>query len=197
MSRFLFSLLAASTVLVASHARADCANGSSYDTSVSGNTVTIGLDNTDRVCPDASGMLRENEATGEVVVLGDFCGKSQYESAYVDECVPQGTYRYGLALSYDCSHGGCGGVEIFHEVTVVDPLNVTCTRSSGNPGPTTTNEAPPWGTGAEIEQFKACPGHGCFCDTATATVVSINSFALGVGLIALVASARLRRRRRS
>jgi hypothetical protein len=190
----LFGLVIVSSLSVASNVRADCAQGSNYAATTSGNTVTIGLDQTQRTCPDASGMLRQNTVTGEVAVLASFCGKGSFnDSAYIDECVAPGTYRYGLALPFDCSEPGCGGVDMYTEVTVTAALSSTCARAASDPGPTVTNEVPPWGTGAEPTSFKSCPHGGCFCNTTSASVVSMNAFALGIGLVVL-GLARLRKR---
>jgi hypothetical protein len=187
-----FILATTCALAVVTHAHADCAEGARYDTGVASNTVTIGLANTSRVCPDTSGMLRQNDTTGEIDLLASYCGMGpDGESAYVDECVAPGTYRYGLAVPYSCTEGGCGGVEMFAEITVASALG-TCTRAATDPGPTITNDAPPWGTGPSPAGGKNCGG-GCACDTATASVASMNTFALFVG-IAVVLTARKRRR---
>lgn len=188
-----FFLAGAFCFTVATGAHADCAVGSTYEMEVTGSTVTVGLENSDRLCGDASGMLRQNESTGEVDVLANNCGTDSFgDPAYIDECVAPGTYRYGFALPYDCTHRGCGGVAVFKEATVTAALSPTCMRASTDPGPTVTNEVPPWGTGANPDSGKSCPGAGCFCDTATASVASMNTFALGIGL-AVVFAARKRR----
>jgi len=182
------------SLAIVTRAHADCAAGAKYDPTVTNNTVTIGLEGTSRTCPDASGMLRQNEATGEVDLLASYCVEGPDGNEYADECVAPGTYRYGLTLPFSCSEKGCGGgPEFFAEVTVTTALSATCARASTDPGPTVTNEAPPWGTGANPAAFQSCPGAGCACDTATASVASMNALALGVG-IAVVFAARKRRR---
>jgi hypothetical protein len=189
-----FLLATTCSLAIVTQARADCAAGARYDPVVTNNTVTVGLENTSRTCPDASGMLRQNEATGEVDLLASYCVMGADGNEYADECVAPGTYRYGLALPYSCSEKGCGGgPEFFTEVTVTAALSPSCARASTDPGPTVTNEAPPWGTGATPAQFQSCPGVGCACDTATASVASMNALALGVG-IGIVLMARKRKR---
>lgn len=195
LRRFLVSTAFASIVALATQAHADCALGSNYRVLVDAkNTVTIGLDATSRKCPDASGMLRQNIATGEVDLLGSFCGTGSFgDSTYIDECVAPGTYRYGLALPFDCSQAGCGGVDVFKEVTVTTALPASCMRSAGDPGPTVTNEMPPWGTGAEVESFKSCPHAGCACEATSTTVLSMNGIALGAGALAMLVARRRRK----
>ena len=194
--RWLSVSLALACLSVAGSVRADCAQGSNYQVTVKGRTVTVGLDQTTRTCGDPGGMMREDEATGDVVLLANFCGTGEFgESAYVDECVPPGTYRYGLAAPYDCSEPGCGGVDVFQEATVTAPPDPSCARAASDPGPTATTVSPPWETGAEPTQAKSCPTGGLFCSAATTTVVSMNAAAVGAGLVAFVVASRLRRRR--
>ena len=185
-------LAAASSMLVAADVRADCASGPAYGLDSNGSTVSITLDTSgERTCPDPGGMIRQDEATGAVVVLAPFCSGA---STYVDECVPPGTYRYGLLTPYTCT-GSCPGSAYFGEVTVTAPLDANCARSTGDDGPTATTDAPPWGVGAEPAKFCPSKGGGCFCDSTTASVVSLNGVALAAGAVAIALGARRRRKR--
>ncbi len=83
-------------------------------------------------------MLRQDESGGAIVKLADFCASG----AYVDECVPPGTYRYGLATPFTCDSAACGGTPYYVEVTVTQGLSGTCTRSSGDSGPTAATSVP-------------------------------------------------------
>jgi hypothetical protein len=171
-------------------ARADCAESPAYQATVNGNTVSVSTD-FDSTCPGTTAMLRQDVATGAVVDLASYCGTVEDSGSYVDECVPPGTYRYGLQVPFMCE--GCGATAYFAIATVTAALPMSCTRSPGDPGPTTTSTVPAWGTGAEAPQYESC-SHGCDCDTATATVVGANSVALGAG-VSLVVLARRRRKR--
>jgi hypothetical protein len=141
----LLALFPAALVALPTPAHADCALGDSYSGTVSGSTVQItAISSSDRSCPDSGGMLRES-AGGEIVKLADFCATG----AYVDECVPAGTYRYGFATPYTCNSSACGGSDYYTEVTVTQALSATCMRSSGDPGPTAATSVP-WGDSSQI-----------------------------------------------
>src|SRR5262245_15757631 len=91
-------------VAVPGRALANCAQPTTYDATTAGNTVTVCLANFGaRQCPD-QGLLRQNPTSGEVVTLAD-CNSS---ACFVDECVPVGTYRYGLRTPYACNSASCG-----------------------------------------------------------------------------------------
>lgn len=183
-------------------ARADCAATAGYQSGVNGNTVQILFEASSRTCPDASGLLRQNEATGQVDLLASYCTMSTipgfaYGQVYTDECVPPGTYRYGLALPFSCDEAGCSGtLPFFREVTVTSPLPQGCTPAAADPGPTTTNEVPPWVVQGQVQPKESCPGHGgCACDTARAKVVSMNASALSLGVLVMALAARRKRNR--
>ena len=125
----------------ASSARANCAAPTTYSLAVKGNTVTVSLWNfRGRTCPDPGGMLREDVSTGEVLKLADFCAADA--GRYVDECVPPGTYRYGLATPYVCEPASCG--TSYYETATVSSTLGGCVRSDGNLGPTAASGVP-WG----------------------------------------------------
>jgi hypothetical protein len=102
-------------LLVTTSADANCARPVGYDATVEGSTVTVTpVSFGSRKCPDPDGMLRQNVNTGEVVRLADTCK----DDAYVDECVPAGTFRYGFAKPYECFPSACS-TDYFVEVQLV------------------------------------------------------------------------------
>lgn len=132
--------LLVAVVLSAPSARANCARPVSYDARVTGNTVEIEPVNFEnRACPDPSGMLREDVASGAIVRIAEQCS----EKAYIDECVPPGKYRYGFGRAYVCAPSACS-TDYFTEVEVTAPLAKTC-LSRAKPEP-----AVPWGSGRSI-----------------------------------------------
>jgi hypothetical protein len=171
----------------AADARADCNSGADYlvtaSTTVPG-TVTVRLEGTNRTCGDGAAMLRQNVATGEVVLLFDHC----VTGAYVDECVPAGTYRYGFSPPYDCSEKGCGEVAYYGEVTVTG-AEPGCTRSPGNAPPGPHDVPPPWA--ASQSSHMECPG-GCGCTMPGRGVLGFDGALVAISLVSL-----WRRRRRT
>lgn len=150
---------AALAFLAASPARANCARPVTYEATVTGNTVQVEPVNFDsRACPDASGMLRQTVGAGDIVKLADFCADGDELSAYVDECVPAGTYRYGFSAPYTCSTASCN-TDYFVEATVTDTLDPSCVRSAGNAGPSAAN-AVPWQGEAVICSYNENGGGG-------------------------------------
>lgn len=138
----LSALIPSALVLAASPARANCARPVGYEASVTANSVQVEPINFDsRVCPDPGGMLRQTVGTGDIVKLADFCMSGLEVSAYVDECVPPGTYRYGFATPYDCEQSACD-TSYFVEAVVTDALPGGCAPSAGNPGPTSATSVP-------------------------------------------------------
>jgi hypothetical protein len=194
--RFFSLLLVSPLVVVVAHAgaQADCAAGAGYQASAANNSVTITPTGSSRACPDSSGMLRQDETTGQVERLADFCN----QGAYVDECVPAGSYRYGYATPFDCSESGCGGVGLFAEVTVTTALPPACVRSTGDAGPTVVTTVPPWGVGGPdsgLVAYKDCP-HGCSCGSVGVGRTRVLSVDVILGSIALAWMAVRRYRRR-
>ncbi len=70
---------------------------------VSGNTVLI-CPLYFPTCQGCGPLVRENVATGEIVELSKRCATIQIR-CFVDECVPAGTYRYGLSKDDRCNRG--------------------------------------------------------------------------------------------
>lgn len=186
-----FASAAALTALLtaATPARANCARPVGYQAVVTGNTVQVTPVNFDeRACPDPEGMLRETPSTGEIVKLADHCVATAELAAYVDECVPPGTYRYGFASPFECSSSSCG-TDYFVEATVTDQLAATCTRSDGNSAPAKAS-AVPWEDEASICGYQ--DGGGCSVGLTPGA-----GSVLGVNALALIAGVGLMRRRRT
>ena len=207
-----FVLLAMVAVTLINHPRlahADCDTGADYQSSVFGNTVTVCLVSQSEVttCSASHPVVRQNIQTSETVGLGAFClgpdaglpgGADVAEGfpCFVDECVPQGSYRYGLAPAYDCSQAGCGAVALFTEAAVTSPLPATCVRSDGNTAPTTVTQTPPWGSGEDdagsVTGLKNCPSGCSLAASGRQGVLSANAAAVLIGGILLLV--RLRRK---
>jgi hypothetical protein len=174
--------------LVPMSARADCALGAGYGVDASSSTVQVCLLTALRSCPDPSGLLRQNVATGEVVRLADYCTTTSGNvGCYVDECVPKGTYRYGLSVPYDCRERGCGGVEYFGVATVEADPPAGCARGAGNGPPTAWSSGVPWP--AQSDGWRSCPSFGC--STVGSEIAALD------GLLIVLSAAWLWRRRRA
>ncbi|MDD5307754.1 MAG: hypothetical protein PHU25_10580 [Deltaproteobacteria bacterium] len=140
-------------------ARANCAMDQDYYIKAVGNSVYVyeeygddyyGWETGGLICPTPGGMLRQDVASHAVVKLADFCFKSDdYTSAYVDECVPPGDYRYGLAVPWGCGdwEEGCSSpyyyVAYYGEIEVTTPVE-GCILSDGDPGDTLFDGGVPW-----------------------------------------------------
>jgi len=162
--------------VVPGRALANCAAPTTYQATVTGNTVTVCLMNfNDRKCPD-QGLLRQNPSTGAVVTLAD-CDSN---ACFADECVPPGTYRYGLKSPYACNSSSCG-TDYFTEATVSAPLG-GCIRTSGFTGPTAFTGSVPWGNEPQICGYGGAPSCGCR-STGAGAVFALNAVALGTGLL--------------
>ncbi|MFT3914520.1 MAG: hypothetical protein QM704_10505 [Anaeromyxobacteraceae bacterium] len=141
-----------------------------------------------RICAsgeDCSGrvLLRRDVATGAVVSMTS-CGSGATAGCYLDECVPAGTYQYGLQVPYACDERW-GAFYYAQEDVVGAPAG--CTRTL--PAPVAAASVP-WGASDVI-----CTSNyhgpettvGC---SSTGAVVGLNLLAIGAGLA-------LRRRRRA
>jgi hypothetical protein len=134
----------------ANSAFANCDAGPRYEIEQSGESVIVC--NTGAgykgsyLCPDSGRMLRENVETGEVVVLLSLCTHPNWTNqvlCFVDECVPKGTYRYGLETPFECYNASCWPTPFYGELTVsADPSS--CLFNEENPGPTPYDQPTPW-----------------------------------------------------
>jgi hypothetical protein len=182
-----FALAAIALVASPRVARADSPAPDTYFIQVDSNTVRICVSNGTRQCPGGGDLLRENALTGTAVKLAEFCTTS---GCYLDECVPQGTYRYGYLEPLACQSSS--GTYYFDEAAVATPLG-TCERSAGNAAPTAYPGALPW----TDDPVKCESTYGkCGCSVSR----SSSSAQLGVFVIqgiALVAGIFFWRRRRT
>jgi hypothetical protein len=192
-------------------AHADCAEGAAYSASVNGSTVTLCGQDLDgkNICSYQGGVVRQDEATDEVDQLASYCpntvdndagvmvtvdaGDTMGSTCFVDECVPPGEYRYGLASPFDCSQAGCGSsVPLFVQVRVTATLPAGCKRSSGDAAPTKVSSAP-WGSGTDPSDEKTC---GSGCSTTASRHVGILSADATMLLVGVALWFRTRRRSR-
>ena len=104
-------------------------------------------------------MLRQNEATGEVVSLPFACSAANAR-CYVDECVAPGHYRYGFAEPEVCCSECGGGTEYYEMADVTSPLG-NCQRTVADAG-TMDAGAAPWDGGQLV-----CPLTGVCVDPGT------------------------------
>ena len=149
---------------LSTRARADCMASPDYNSHVTANTVTV---RPDRDIGNGEALLRQDVASGTVVALAAHAAAACPEgsgSCFLDECVPTGTYRYGLANPFSC--GRCWDqVPLFTVVTVTDALPGGCLRSTGNAAPTAYAKALPWanarGDGGAPSPWVLCSSGGC------------------------------------
>jgi len=178
---------AALLLSLAPGARADCALGADYDvTNSAPSSVTVCLVSSDLAGGNtAAVMLRQDIATGAVVQLANFCsGASSVQAGcFIDECVPEGTYRYGLADPFTCADKGCGNsVPYFIDAQVTTALTSSCARSAGDPGPTATTAAAPWG--ASATESLTCPGaSGCSTSGLNTNIALLDLCAIAIALV--------------
>lgn len=165
------AVAAALAMIPAFEARANCAMPVGYDVEEGpAGRVRICLRNfAERQCPDA-GLLRRSTTRGEIVELTSCDG----EGCFVDECVPAGTYEYGLAEPYACHSAACS-TSYYEQVTVAGPAGA-CERTG--PAPAAAAEVP-WTSGQEL----VCTyGAGTGCGSAGTVVLGTNLAVLLAGL---------------
>jgi hypothetical protein len=164
--RLLSVLVVLSGVSAARAALAVCMGAQEYRVSPIGSSYSIVPTNFQRRrCGDAAGLLRQNVDTGQVVKLngllpGAATGYCAGEG-YLDECVPAGRYRYGLAVPYRCCPSCCT-TQYYVQFTVVAPPPPNCeaTRRPDNPPPVPFAGQVPWGASQEICDFVPPPDAG-------------------------------------
>ena len=174
-------LCAALAILLAlpGEARADCAVAPGYGVTVAGSTVVICV--SDLLCNAASPMLRQDADSGALVRLAPYCSVESDTDAgvdggvadlpagcYQDECVPAGTYHYGLVNPLPC--GGCGANAPYYiDATVSQALAPGCQVSAGNGGDIAYDAGTPWSAGVSMES--SCGG----CSSASAPVFGLQA----------------------
>jgi len=132
------------TRLLPASANSPAPDVSTYRAEVSGNEVAI--------CPHSyhgpidfpagAVMLRRDVTTGEVFELD---GNLDAEGCFVDSCVAQGSYEYGLADPYSCI--GMDTIYLYDEVVVEQALDPTCEQSRNDHPAQPSDAAVPWSTG--------------------------------------------------
>lgn len=143
-----------------------------------GYDVTV-TDATVRVCParyhdvnpcGQDGLLRRDTRTGAIVLL-DSCAE---QGCFVDECVPPGSYQYGLRTPFQCC-SACSGTYYYADVTTSASVS-GCLRA--RPAPTAYSAVAPWADNKLICDYKGMIG----CASTAATVLSGNALLLLLGL---------------
>lgn len=169
-------------------ARGNCAAPGDYEITQTGATVRICherlLDPQHRTCP-GDGLLRLN-AAGEAALIT----ACDADRCFVDECVPAGTFEYGLKTPFAC--GYTCSPSVYYGTAVVPGAGAGCQRTLTPP--TVYTGAVPWTFGADPSID--CPGRardtgGCG-SAGAAGVLSLNAAIFAVG--ALLWRARARRR---
>jgi hypothetical protein len=173
--------LAVGAALFATEARANCAAPVGYEvTEAPVGKVEICLNQyVGRNCPD-TGLLRRNVNGGQVVEITTCDGE-----CFLDECVPAGTYQYGLAVPYACQSAACS-TDYFEEA-VITGAAAGCVPTVSAPEPAS---AVPWTT----DQPKVCVYGGPDHDSSGCGVAPAGSV-LGANLVLLLAGAVLWHRR--
>jgi hypothetical protein len=177
-----FAVLALALVALPRTVRADSCAEPTVNATANGSTVTICSGG----CDGKRVLLREDEALGAIVQLTG-CDSN---ACFLDECVPPGTYRYGLETPFPCN-SCAGAVILFVEQTVTGTADPSCMPTG--PAATPYSGKPPWGSGASITQVQSCPGHGACAASSRerGSVFAVQALAVAVGI-----AMRLRARRR-
>jgi hypothetical protein len=163
-------LVAAVAASVCTRARGDAPAPEGYFGQVDGATVTVYLNSSShRGCPD-QGLLRRDVDTGDIVKLTT-CTDA---TTFVDQCVPSGSYQYGLAEPMACSR--YAGTEYYTEVTVTDGAPSDCARTVDAP---TAAASVPWGASQWVCRSSHPDPGGCATGGA---VLGANAAALAFGL---------------
>lgn len=137
-----WSWAAGAALLLTLHsAHANVAAPLRYEITVDGNTARIcwtfggGLCDANQKSP----LVRKDVATGATVVVPLHCDERQ---CFVDECVPAGSYQWGLAEPGKCV--GTSRVDYWGEARVTEPLAAACAPELGPERPTPFMGGLPW-----------------------------------------------------
>jgi hypothetical protein len=138
-----------------------------------------------RACPD-DGLLRRDVSSGEIVLVTT-CGTFD-PTCFLDECVPAGTYQYGLVTPYGCVTSGA----YWYRTVSVAGAPPACTRTLPEPVPA---DSVPWSDGEQIctSSYRGPGGPACACGSGGG-VLGMQGLAVAAGL-ALAARRRARRAR--
>lgn len=189
--------ITAAAIALSAHAtaaRADCALSVGYQVHEEpAGYVRICLQNFDgRKCPDQGLLRRAVDARCTAAEGGSLercvdiekLTRCDLDGCFMDECVPAGTYQYGLAAPYACNSAACE-TSYFQEVKVTGAA-ADCARLTPPPEGVA---AVPWSSEPLVCSYGSSSGGGC----------STGSSVLGFDLAALAAGLglwRLRARRR-
>jgi hypothetical protein len=181
MGSRLVPLLVVAALWPTARARADCAMPLDYAlTEAPAGRVQICLRGTLRTCSTeaSQGLLRLDETSGEVVRLSACTG-----DCFLDECVPAGTYQYGLALPFACDGSACF-TRYYEEIHVGGPAG-ECARAG--PAPVVVDAGVvPWTIGQQdvctYHRWPGGSGYGCGLAPHGAVLGTNLAFAL-VGLL--------------
>jgi len=136
--------------------------------------VQIYLENfAGRTCPD-HGLLRRDLASGDVVMIAACAG-----DAFLDECVPAGSYQYGLAVPYSCAAASCD-TQYYQTVQLAGPSD-SCTRSGPAPAPVDPATVP-WSDQQDVCSYHRLLGG---CGVAPRGAVLGTNLVLGLAGLAL------------
>lgn len=179
MRPWIAAVAVAAGAALAVEARANCAAPVGYDIEeTTPGLVRVCLQTfEERRCPD-EGLLRRAVDGGAIVELT----RCDEDGCFLDECVPAGTYEYGLAVPYACHSSSCS-TAYYGRVTVAGPPGACVPTGDAPSGATDV----PWESGRPL----VCGyggGHASGCNTGAAAV-------LGTNLAVLLAGLALRRRR--
>ena len=186
LSRYCRALVPALIAVAPSLAMADAVG---YRATVRGNTVVVCADKNERQCPDPEGMLRQRLGRRRPRLLSQSCVRRGNYVCYLDECVPRGKYRYGLARPYPCY--GDGPTDYFIDVEVKRELDVDQCRRRGSKKSHRHRLDAPWrGHGATV-----CGSHcgSCSSGSSAPETVVIVYLVLGIAVLLWVRRRRLRR----
>ena len=185
---------------LAPSSKADCVPPGQYDLNINSNTnmATVCYSTYLGSCPGgdcAAILFRQNTATGEVMQFEPSGWNANgWKTCLYDECVPAGSYFYGLAKPMDC---GCTTTYYHTDAAVfsADPPS-DCKRMLSTSAPTSYAGQVPWGSDNEVcpGQNEDIPGgsnNGCSTRGRTSRVVLGVDIALAaIGLLGMA----LRRR---
>jgi hypothetical protein len=173
LSYFVATATAATVFAHVQDAQANCVPPAEYTASARENTVTACFDYGD--CSEV--ILRQNTVTNEVVRVanshckvinssGDPYGQ---RACFTDECVPAGTYYYGLADPLPC---GCSTTK-FHSsaVSVASDPDPSCEPSGTGEPPVPYEAGVPWGDDNDVCPAGDDDGLVCAMRGRTAHVV--------------------------
>jgi len=147
------AILLAVALSPADEALADCALPPAYDLLPdSSGDLQVRLLYTPRKCPD-EGLLRLDVTSGDIVMITACVGED-----FLDECVPAGIYRYGLAAPFDCAGGVCFAP--YYGTYESPGPSESCKR--GGPLPTPAQSVP-WGSQPYVCTYRSSSG-GCGVD---------------------------------